>query len=62
MNEILESIEKGLEEERGKGTLRPDEVKVRQRPALVLFSNGDADADRASLLLLSRICNRSWCH
>ena len=38
VNEILESIEKGLEEERGKGTLRPDEVKVRQRLALVLFS------------------------
>ena len=29
MSEILESIEKGLEEERGKGTLKPDEVKVR---------------------------------
>ena len=28
MNEVLESIEKGLEEERGKGTLKPDEVKV----------------------------------
>lgn len=34
MTEILESIEKGLEEERGKGTLRPDEVKVRPRPEL----------------------------
>lgn len=34
MNEILESIEKGLEEERGKGTLRPDEVKVRPRRQL----------------------------
>ncbi len=29
MSEILDSIEKGLEEERGKGTLKPDEVKVR---------------------------------
>ncbi|KZT72942.1 hypothetical protein DAEQUDRAFT_554563 [Daedalea quercina L-15889] len=29
MNEILESIEKGLEEERGRGTLKPDEVQVR---------------------------------
>ena len=29
MGEILDSIEKGLEEERGKGTLKPDEVKVR---------------------------------
>ncbi|TFY68583.1 hypothetical protein EVJ58_g901, partial [Rhodofomes roseus] len=27
MNEILESIEKGLEEERGRGTLKPDEVQ-----------------------------------
>lgn len=27
MSEILESIEKGLEEERGKGTLKPDEVQ-----------------------------------
>ena len=27
-SKILESIEKGLEEERGKGTLKPDEVKV----------------------------------
>ena len=34
MTEILESIEKGLEEERGKGTLRPDEVKVRPRREL----------------------------
>ena len=31
MNEILESIEKGLEEERGRGTLQPDEVQVRSR-------------------------------
>lgn len=29
MNEILDSLEKGLEEERGRGTLRPDEVQVR---------------------------------
>ena len=29
MNEILESIEKGLEEERRKGTLKPSEVQVR---------------------------------
>lgn len=28
MGEIIESIEKGLEEERGKGTLKPDEVQV----------------------------------
>ncbi|RPD82124.1 hypothetical protein L226DRAFT_528326 [Lentinus tigrinus ALCF2SS1-7] len=31
MGEILDSIEKGLEEERGKGTLRPDEVKDLQQ-------------------------------
>lgn len=29
MGEIIDSIEKGLEEERGKGTLKPDEVQVR---------------------------------
>ena len=29
MNEILESIEKGLEEERGRGTMQPDEIQVR---------------------------------
>lgn len=29
MGEILDSIERGLEEESGKGTLKPDEVKVR---------------------------------
>ncbi|EPT03477.1 hypothetical protein FOMPIDRAFT_1028747 [Fomitopsis schrenkii] len=27
MNEILESIEKGLEEERGRGTMQPDEIQ-----------------------------------
>ncbi|KAH9929709.1 uncharacterized protein B0H18DRAFT_1084065 [Fomitopsis serialis] len=27
MNDVLESIEKGLEEERGRGTLKPDEVQ-----------------------------------
>ncbi|KAH9920190.1 uncharacterized protein BXZ73DRAFT_91933 [Epithele typhae] len=31
MNEILESIEKGVEEERGKGTLKPDEVQDLQQ-------------------------------
>ena len=31
MGEILESIEKDLEEERGKGTLKPDEVQVCRR-------------------------------
>ncbi|KAH9949367.1 hypothetical protein B0H21DRAFT_688447 [Amylocystis lapponica] len=31
MSDVLESIEKGLEEERGKGTLRPDEVKDLQQ-------------------------------
>ncbi|KAH9858272.1 hypothetical protein C2E23DRAFT_803328 [Lenzites betulinus] len=36
MNEVLESIEKGLEEERGRGTLRPDEVRVRHAPPRVL--------------------------
>ena len=30
MNEILESIEKGLEEERGRGTMQPDEIQVRR--------------------------------
>lgn len=29
MNEILDSIEKGLEEERGRGTMKPDEIQVR---------------------------------
>lgn len=28
MSEILESLEKGLEEEGGRGTLKPDEVQV----------------------------------
>lgn len=28
MTEILDSIERGLEEESGKGTLNPDEVQV----------------------------------
>ena len=28
MNEILDSLEQGLEEEQGRGTLRPDEVQV----------------------------------
>ncbi|OSD06150.1 hypothetical protein PYCCODRAFT_1361202 [Trametes coccinea BRFM310] len=36
MNEILDSIEKGLEEERGKGTLRPDEVKDLQQKLVSL--------------------------
>ncbi|TBU62127.1 hypothetical protein BD310DRAFT_811559 [Dichomitus squalens] len=36
MNEVLESIEKGLEEERGKGTLRPDEVKDLQQKLVTL--------------------------
>jgi len=27
MNEVLDSLEKGLEEESGKGTLKPDEVQ-----------------------------------
>ncbi|KAI0375475.1 hypothetical protein BV20DRAFT_960642 [Pilatotrama ljubarskyi] len=36
MNEVLESIEKGLEEERGKGTLRPDEVKDLQQKLVSL--------------------------
>ncbi|KAI0652341.1 hypothetical protein C8Q79DRAFT_896641 [Trametes meyenii] len=31
MSEVLESIEKGLEEERGKGTLKPDEVRDLQQ-------------------------------
>ena len=39
MGEILESIEKGLEEESGKGTLKPDEVRVRLMvPVSVLCS------------------------
>ena len=29
MSEILDSLEKGLEEERGRGTLRPEELQVR---------------------------------
>jgi hypothetical protein len=34
MNDIFESIEKGVEEERGNGTLNPDEVNVsRSAPA-----------------------------
>ncbi|KAI1794015.1 hypothetical protein LXA43DRAFT_884486 [Ganoderma leucocontextum] len=36
MTEILENIEKGLEEERGKGTLRPDEVKDLQQKLVTL--------------------------
>ncbi|KAI0660543.1 hypothetical protein C8Q70DRAFT_913472 [Cubamyces menziesii] len=36
MNEVLESIEKGLEEERGKGTLKPDEVKDLQQKLVSL--------------------------
>ncbi|PIL31509.1 hypothetical protein GSI_06211 [Ganoderma sinense ZZ0214-1] len=36
MTEILESIERGLEEERGKGTLRPDEVKDLQQKLVTL--------------------------
>lgn len=28
MSEILESIEKGIEEESGRGTLKPDEIQV----------------------------------
>ncbi|KAI0361109.1 hypothetical protein OH77DRAFT_1417314 [Trametes cingulata] len=36
MNEVLESIEKGLEEERGRGTLRPDEVKDLQQKLVSL--------------------------
>ena len=29
VNEVFDSLEKGLEEEGGRGTLRPDEVQVR---------------------------------
>ncbi|KAI0800800.1 hypothetical protein C8Q74DRAFT_1191832 [Fomes fomentarius] len=36
MSEILDSIEKGLEEERGKGTLKPDEVKDLQQKLVSL--------------------------
>ncbi|KAI0830784.1 hypothetical protein BC628DRAFT_1408186 [Trametes gibbosa] len=36
MNEVLESIEKGLEEERGRGTLRPDEVRDLQQKLVSL--------------------------
>ncbi|EIW64047.1 uncharacterized protein TRAVEDRAFT_32888 [Trametes versicolor FP-101664 SS1] len=36
MSEILESIEKGLEEERGRGTLRPDEVRDLQKTLVSL--------------------------
>lgn len=31
MSEVLESIEKGIEEESGRGTLKPDEIQVRIR-------------------------------
>ncbi|KAI0718893.1 hypothetical protein C8T65DRAFT_68046 [Cerioporus squamosus] len=36
MGEILDSIERGLEEERGKGTLKPDEVKDLQQKLVSL--------------------------
>ena len=37
MGEILERLEKGLEEEGGRGTLRPDEVQVRVFFAFTFF-------------------------
>lgn len=46
MSEILDSIEKGLEEERGLGTLKPDEVQVRKLSDYFCFIHfGDAYAD-----------------
>ena len=56
MVEIIDSIEKGLEEERGKGTLKPDEIQVRL--------SIDCDASpcflSASHGLSFRIYSRSW--
>jgi hypothetical protein len=45
MSEVLDSLEKGLEEEGGRGTLKPDEVQVssafilRERVGLILYRN-----------------------
>ena len=55
MSEILDSLEKGLEEERGKGTLKPDEVQVRFSVAVYVGSSRSS-----SSILVHRTCSRSW--
>ena len=49
MSEILDSIERGVEEEGGRGSLKPDEVQVSlhirfrwYRGLMILFSTGSA--------------------
>ena len=55
MGEILDSLEKGLEEERGKGTLKPDEVQVRF--SLCVFW---CELLLTTVVSACRTCSRSW--
>ena len=54
MNEIFDSIEQGLQEESGRGTLRPDEVQVSQPLASDSSVNG---ADKLARTI--RTCSKS---
>ena len=54
MSEIIDSIEQGLQEESGRGTLRPDEVQVSQPLASDSSVNG---ADK--LARTTRTCSKS---
>ena len=56
MGEILDSLEKGLEEERDKGTLKPDEVQVRFGPSAFFLWR----VLLTSVVSVYRTRSRSW--